>query len=313
MNASLPVGLLAVSLRFGIRDALHGVLAASGLLAVFAADAQNDATCDRACLVGFVDAYFEALSERDPAKLPVADRLKYTENGRVLELGEGFWKTAGARLRYRDYFVDPQTGGAAAFSAFREYDGVAEAFLRLKVANRRITEIETFVVRVGDQRWFAPENLDNLSGIFAQAVPPEQRHSRDELIAAADAYFTAVQTEGTPQFKQAPFGPGLKRFENGLQTTNVTSKPILERHTWTPELQLERAAYKGTRVEDRRYPVVDIEHGTVLAVATFRRDGPDTPTLLLAEAFKVTEGKLREIRAVILNLPNGAGTGWTAH
>jgi len=26
----------------------------------------------------------------------------------------------------------------------------------------------------------------------------------------------------------------------------------------------------------------------------------------------VTGGKLREIRAVILNLPNGAGTGWTA-
>ncbi len=35
-------------------------------------------------------------------------------------------------------------------------------------------------------------------------------------------------------------------------------------------------------------------------------------TLLLAEMFKVTGGKLREIRAVILNLPNGAGTGWTA-
>ena len=34
-------------------------------------------------------------------------------------------------------------------------------------------------------------------------------------------------------------------------------------------------------------------------------------TLVLAEIFKFTDGKLREIRAVILNLPNGAGTGWT--
>jgi len=33
---------------------------------------------------------------------------------------------------------------------------------------------------------------------------------------------------------------------------------------------------------------------------------------LLAEIFKYTGGRLREIRAVILNLPNGAGTGWTA-
>ena len=52
--------------------------------------------------------------------------------------------------------------------------------------------------------------------------------------------------------------------------------------------------------------------GTVLAIATFRREGADTSTLLLAEIFKVTGGKLREIRAVILNLPNGAGTGWSA-
>jgi len=63
---------------------------------------------------------------------------------------------------------------------------------------------------------------------------------------------------------------------------------------------------------DRRFPIVDLEHGTVLAVGTFRREGLDTSTLLLAEMFKVTGGKLREIRAVILNLPNGAGTGWTA-
>jgi len=55
-----------------------------------------------------------------------------------------------------------------------------------------------------------------------------------------------------------------------------------------------------------------VEHGSVLGIVTFRREGADTPTLLLAEIFKVTDGKLQEIRAVMLNLPNGAGTGWTA-
>jgi hypothetical protein len=230
----------------------------------------------------------------------------------VLDLGEGFWKTSGTPFRYRDYVLDPETGGAASFTAFKEYEGTAQLFLRLKIANRQITEIETFVVRVGDQRWFAPQNLENLSDIFAQPVPAGSRHTRAELTAAADAYFTAVETEGTPQFVQAPFGPGLKRFENGLQTTNVKENPILERHTWTPERQLEAAAYKGTLVRDRRYPLVDLEHGSVLAVATFRREGEHTPTLLLAEIFKFTDGKLREIRAVILNVPNGAGTGWTA-
>jgi hypothetical protein len=274
--------------------------------------AQGAPACDDACLKGFIDGYLDALAHRDPAKLPVAKDVKYTENGRVLDLGEGFWRTAGEPLHYRDYIFDPGTGGVAAFTALKEYDGIAEMFLRLKVADGKLTQIETFVVRVGDQRWFAPQNLEHLSDIFAQSVPAAERHTREQLVATANAYFDAIQTEGTPQFKQAPFAPGMKRFENGLQTTNVTVNPIMERHTWSPDLQLERASYKGTMVMDRRFPIVDVEHGTVLAVGTFRREGPDTSTLLLAEMFKVTGGKLREIRAVILNLPNGAGTGWTA-
>lgn len=284
------------------------------LLATLATDlaAQTTAACDRACLRGFVDAYLEALTARDPARLALAATVKFTENGRVLELGEGFWKTAGAPHRYRDYVLDPETGGAAVLTAFKEYDGIAQAFVRLQIVDRKITEIETIVARIGDQRWFAPAGLDGLSSLFAQPVPAAQRSTRAELMAAADAYFTAVQTEGTPEFVQAPFGTGVKRFENGLQTTMVTANPILERHTWTPELQLERASYKGTIVTDRRYPLVDLENGIALAVATFRREGEHTSTLLLAEIFKVTDDKIREIRAVILNLPNGAGTGWTA-
>jgi hypothetical protein len=288
------------------------VMATLALTSLSYEAAAQDGACDRACLKRFVDDYFMALSARDFARLPVAESVKYTENGRVLELGEGFWKTAGKPLPYRDYLLDAESGGAAALTAFEEHAGAAQMFLRLKVVARRIAEIETIVARVGDQRWFAPENLPNLSDIFARPVPATERHRRAELVAAADAYFTAIETEGTPQFAQAPFDPALKRFENGLQTTNVTESPILERHTWTPALQLERASYAGTLVTDRRYPVVDTELGSVLAVATFRREGEHTSTLLLAEIFKYTGGRLREIRAVILNLPNGAGTGWTA-
>lgn len=298
--------------RYSLRTLLLCCSLALAVWLPLGASAQNAAACDSACLRGFVDQYFTALAARDHTRLPLADDVKFTENGRVLELGEGFWKTAGKPHTYRDYIIDPESGGAAALTALDEYDGIAQMFVRLKVAQRRITEIETIVARIGDQRWFAPETLPTLSDIFARPVPANERHSRAELVAAADAYFTAVQTEGTPEFVQAPFDPKLKRFENGQQTTNVTSNPVLERHTWTPILQLERAQYKGTIVTDRRYPLVDVEHGIALAVATFRREGEHTSTLLLAEIFKFTGGQLREIRAVILNLPNGAGTGWTA-
>jgi hypothetical protein len=228
----------------------------------------------------------------------------------VLAPGEGFWRTAGDPIRYRDYLLDPESGNVAVLTALNEYTGVAQMMLRLKIENREIAEIETLVVRVGDQNWFRPEALDDLSDIFAQTVPPAERHTREELVAAAQAYFNAIETEGTPEFVQAPFGDGVKRYENGLQTTNVTDNPILERHRLDPGEQLERAFYKGTQVHDRRFPVVDVEHGTVLAIATFRGDAPDRGTLLLGEGFKVTGGRLREIHAVMLNLPRGAETGW---
>ena len=237
--------------------------------------------------------------------------LKYTENGRVLALGDGFWKTAGSPTRYRDYVLDPETGGAAALTALHEYEGIAQMFLRLKIVNGQYKEIETFVVRVGDQRWFAPENLERLSNIYAEPAPAGERQTREEVTSIANAYFTAVQTEGTPEFVQAPFDPAMKRIENGLQTTNVKENPVMERHTWSPALQLERASYKGTMVTDRRFPVVDTEHGTVLGLVMFRRAEPNSTTLLLAEIFKITGGKLREIRAVMLNLPHGAENGWT--
>ena len=141
----------------GFRTSLLCALIAASALGLRDAAAQSAAACDGSCLRGFVDGYIAALSARDPAKLPLAAQVKYTENGRVLDLGEGFWKTAGAPLRYRDYLLDPQTGGAAVLTALKEYDGTAQLFVRLKIVDRRITEIETIVARVGDQRWFVSE------------------------------------------------------------------------------------------------------------------------------------------------------------
>jgi hypothetical protein len=270
--------------------------------------------CDRSCLSGMLDSYFAALTARDPSKVPVTENVKFTENGRVIDfsLGLGLWKTAEKQLPYRDYLLDPETGGAAALTAVTEHGGnVVQTFVRLKVVNRKVTEIETIAARVGDQRWFNPGNLGNLPDIFSKAVPQAERNTREQLTAAADAYFTAVTTEGTPQFVQAPFGEGVKRFENGLQTTMNDKDPVFDRHRLAPEVQLERAYYKGSNVQDRRYPLVDLEHGSVLAVATFRREPADSTTLLLAEIFKVTGGKIREIHAIILDLPHDAGTGWS--
>jgi hypothetical protein len=299
------MGNVAKFVEASVRAALLVAIGIAG-----GASSQTPDACDRECLRGFVDGYLAALESHEPARIALAENVIYTENGRAALLGAGLWLTAGAPHTYRDYALDPETGGAAALTALEENGAITQLFVRLKIARRRIAEIETIVVRPGDERWYAPENLERLSDLFATPVPLAARHTRAELIAAANAYFTAVETEGTPAFVQAPFAPGMNRIENGLQTTNVTENPRSDRHRWSATEQLERAAYAGTAVTERRFPLVDQEHGIAVGIAVFRFAGENGPTLLLAELFKVTGGQLREIRAVVRGVPKGAGSGW---
>lgn len=100
----------------------------------------------------------------------------------------------------------------------------------------------------------------------------------------------------------------MNRIENGLQTTNVRQDALSERHTWSADLQLERAAYEGTVIPDQRFGVVDTVRGSVLALVVFRF--ASGTRIQAAEIFKMTGGQLREIRAILRNLPDAADTGW---
>jgi len=53
--------------------------------------------CNRACLENLVDQYLAAVVAHDPKKMPFSADVKYTENYQVLQLGDGFWKTAPRR------------------------------------------------------------------------------------------------------------------------------------------------------------------------------------------------------------------------
>jgi hypothetical protein len=64
-------------------------------------DGESDANtsangCTRATLKTTVDEYFEALKARDPSDLSLAAKVKFTEDGKERQVGEGLWTTAGA-------------------------------------------------------------------------------------------------------------------------------------------------------------------------------------------------------------------------
>lgn len=263
--------------------------------------------CDRACLKRTLDSYLDAMTKHDASKLPVSKSVKFTENGRALKLGEGLWKTADA-VTYRLYAIDPVGGQAAAEAVVRENGELANFLVRLKITGRKIAEVETILCRKGkgQQEICGPEKLTATPPLYLEVVPAAERSTRGELTAAADAYFTAIQTEGTPHYKPAPLAADANRFENGIQTTNVPI-PSMNLPAASASEQLDKGWFKGLGIADRRYPVLDEEHGIALGIVLM----PYEPgkSFLLAEMFKVSGGKIREIQAVLVD-HGSQPTGW---
>src|SRR5256714_14456052 len=69
--------------------------------------------CNRACLENLVDQYLAAVVAHDPKRLPLSKDVMYTENDQVIEIGDGFWKTAEGRGKYTHIFADPEFGQVA--------------------------------------------------------------------------------------------------------------------------------------------------------------------------------------------------------
>lgn len=276
---------------------------ASGCLS--RAQSSPQLSCDRQCLKLHVDRYLEALAARDPSRVPIASSVKVTQNGRQQQLGDGLWRGASALGTYREYVIDPEIGGVAVQTILMDGSSQVQLLLRLQIDRQRISEIETLVARQGDTCCWDPERLDTLSPVFGQSVPPTERQSRRRLIALADAYFEALHTAGTPQYRRTVVALNMNRYENGKQTTNVVGgNRIIRRDAQT---QLDSAMFGRISVVNRRYPLVDVENGTVLGIVVFEYPTSTRPSEIVAEFFKIDSGAIREIRAVMVKQPS---TGW---
>ncbi len=324
---------------------MHMKLATLSICLAFFAFAQTDRpSCGRACLEGFVDQYLDAMVKHDPKLVPLARNVRYTENGQHLEVPDGLWNSMTAKGAYRLFVSDPESGEVAFMGAIREEgrnpgQGTPAAIaLRLKIQSRQISEIETLVVR--QER--AAENLEKLgkpNHVFLETVPEAQRMSREDLIKTANMYFTGMQrNDGKGVY---PFTDDCNRIENGAQTTNVPTPAGQQRPDpatstnysaqWSCKEQFQSGLlHFVARIRDRRYVAVDRERGLVFSFAFFDHAlgkartfetpsgrtvtaGPTQPwTWEIAELFKVENGKLRQIEALLDRAPYGMNSGWSS-
>ena len=106
--------------------------------------------CARECLEGIARKYFDALVQRNPSAAPLADHVAFSENNVALLLGDGLWGTITGRgpPSTELYFADPQAGQVGFFGIVDEHGVPGYLAVRLRVEDRKITEIESIVNRI---------------------------------------------------------------------------------------------------------------------------------------------------------------------
>jgi hypothetical protein len=288
--------------------------------------ARSAASCDRPCLEGFVNQYLDALVGRNPYSLPLAAKVKFTENEQVIPLGEGIWGTASGLGTYKLLVADPQSGEVGFLGTLRENSSPVAFALRLKIDRRLIQEVETIVVRDPGAAQ-AVEALGQPDPLFLTALPTSERRSRDEMVAIANKYSDGIEHSNGDL---VPFDPACNRVQNGTQTTNNPNLKLNANDSWTPmqlgcKDQLDTKFFSFVhKIYPRRFMVVDQERGLVLGWFLFHIPGTVTsvdipghgavpiplpyqaPTTLdIAELYKIKNGKILKVEALQTNVPYG--------
>ena len=277
--------------------------------------------CDHACLSQFAKDYMVALAARDASRLKVQPGVRFTENNVSLPFGkEGLWATATGVAPSGMIAADTQMGQVAWLGTAEENGKPVYFALRLGVREGAISEAETVVVRnTGLPLPFGDAGKVVHDASFNDILPPEQRRSRERLRAVADGYFNTVELNDGNVF--TPFDLECGRLENGILTTAATSGSA---GAISPgcEAQFKLGMYRiNKRIRERRYPLIDVERGVVVATGFFDHanefdrykltDGREMKTALkwpnsisLIEAFKVRDSRIYRIEAVFSYVPH---------
>ncbi len=291
----------------------------------FSAARAADQECDRSCLSGLMDQYLAAMAAHDPSHLPLAKNVKFTEDGVQLALDDALWATAGGLGSYKLYFAEPEAGGVGAYVVVQENGAPVLLMARLKVAHRKITEIETLVARKQTTSILNTDNLTTPPPIFLEDVPASDRPMRQEMVSMVGKYFDGIE-QGNGDI--VPFAPDCVRIENGIQTCPSSASSALGALSCGAQLSTKIFTYIQT-VSPRRFPIVDRDRGLVLAIVRFNHPATQQTVEVaghgkmsmgrysqwpnstqIAELFKIKDRKIKEITAVIVTQPYKAPTGW---
>jgi hypothetical protein len=296
--------------------------------------------CDRACLVGIMDGYMNAIFAHDPKAVPaLALDVRMTENTGHMDVGEGMlWRSKVEPTSFKIYIADPVEGQVAEQARLKIEGRDALVVVRLKIDRGKILEIEQLWDRNINQA--AIPLLTTPRETLVNDVPAAQKSSRNVLIRAANSYFDALEGDDG---SIAAFADDCVRHENGYQTVNNpppggrmmpapmipdpntdAGKQQLKFSMMTCKQQIDSKTFAYMKhIRPRRALIVDEQKGLVGTFPLFVHDGtrrgapPDAPpgmlqNLVTMETFGIRGGLIHEVEVFpFVTIPYGLGNGWT--
>ncbi len=264
------------------------------------------ASCDRTCLGGLITDYLQGMFTHNLHALPVTPNVRFTENGKVLKLGEGFWQTASGMGAYRRDILDVQ-GHTAATQAILLGAGKQPVLftVRLKETGGKIDQVETMVVpHDKDALIFNPDGYVEGNAQMALVPPASQIDSRADAIKIAMKYPAGLKI-GSFEKANTPFAEDAYRIENGIHTAgpgckmkgceNIKAQDIITH----PDVRARFAAY-------------DDHLGIVLLYLDFGQTSRygQGRKLVTFEAFKVYGGQIHAVNAILRITSVDSTSGW---
>ena len=255
------------------KAAIAGVAAAGAVAMASPAAAQG---CTRDTLQEIADSYTKAQAEGSVFNLPIGEWLDYRENmvmsssatGVISQPMDFAWQlqlldTGNCRVFVEGVVLEPKPYVLATQIDFGFFG---------------VGSMNTVVTDEGDWLFDAAKTYEYARRENWDTIPEDRRDTREELIAAADAYLDLFNDKTA----QVPWGTPCARLEGGIYTGRGT-----------PEDTCNVGVPEGVELVEREY-IVDETKGAVAVMLRF--GGPDG--LPDAHTFRVEDGKIRYIHTV---------------
>jgi hypothetical protein len=300
-----------------MKTSVSGILIV-GAMALLGQSVQA-AQCDKACLEQIATAYRAAYLKHDVTLAPFAPHVRYSENNAEMTFPDGTWDTVTQEIDAPLVLSDPATGQIGIYSTVLQRQTQGFLAVRLRVRDRRITEVEQIIatkrnvsappVPMGDALQYHRDRA------MSAALPAAQRQSRAQIRQLADGYFSTLQYN-TGEIRGTRFAPGAVRHENGMPYTDL-------------EKGFKSGRYRyNNRVRDRDCFLVDEERGFTMCRGFIDHKGvldeyrmtDGTPAKSnyqepqswgFLEAFKVNKDGIVAVESVFSAVPYYLRSPWT--